>query len=113
MVSSGKLYEANIDEAGEGGDENQKQAISFFKSYNGKSNKERKNSVDIKKGIENKIDTIDLQERLSLTAKSKMMLEKANTLEFNVFDFKEATDEKGKLDILTFRNVCIVISSDS
>lgn len=100
MVSSGKLYEANIDENADGGDENQKQAISFFKSYQGKSTGTRKGSVDLRKGIDSRLDTIDLNERLNLTVTSKLMLEKANTLLFDVFKFKDATDEK-ELYVLT------------
>jgi len=116
MVNSGKIYEANIDENAEGGDENQKQAISFFKSYQGnKAPKERKNSMDIRKGIENIIDTIDLNERLELTAKSKNMMEKANTLKFDIFDFKESTNDKGKhfRNYNTFRAFCDDFISDA
>ena len=42
------------------------------------------------------MNTIELQERLNLTAKSKQMLEKTDTLEFNIFDFKNSVDEKGE-----------------
>ena len=96
MVSSGKLYEANIDENAGGEDANRNEAISFFKSYQGKSNNEKKDSVDIRRGIENKIKTIDIEERLNLTSQTKSMLQNVHTLNFDIFKFKEATEEKGK-----------------
>ena len=95
MVSSGKLYEANLNENGEGADENQQQAISFFKSYQARASGERKDSVEVRQAITHKMASIDINEKLKLNVKSKMMLEKANTLEFDVFNFKELTEEKG------------------
>ena len=94
MVSSGKLYEANIDENAEGVDEGRKEAISFFKSYQGKGLDDKKMSDKDQKHIEQKISTIDIEDRLSLTPQSKRMLTKSNTLEFDIFEFKELTKEK-------------------
>lgn len=105
MVSSGKLYEANLNENGEGGDENQQQAISFFKSYQVKSAGDKKDSVVVRQEIAQKMSTIDIDEKLNLSAKSKQMLEKANTLEFDVFNFKELTEEKGRLTLYFSNNI--------
>lgn len=89
MVSSGKLYEANLDEELAEGDANRKEAISFFKNYQGKTETDQKENIEVGKSIENKIKSIDIDERLNLTSATKMMLEKVNTLDFNIFDFKE------------------------
>ena len=100
MISSGKLYEANINEGEGGGDEKANEVISWINNIQGKGKKERKNSFDIKQNIEGRMDTININERLNLTAKSKFMLEKANTLEFNIFDFKNEVEEQ-ELFVLT------------
>lgn len=96
MVSSGKLYEANLDENMGEGDENRKEAISFFKSYQGKTDTDNKEKNDTSKGVENKIRSINIEQRLDLTSSAKSMLEKADTLDFNIFDFKNMVDEKGR-----------------
>jgi hypothetical protein len=95
MVSSGKLYEANIGENNEGADDQQKEAINFFKSYQGKGNGDKRDSTDSRQIIESKIDTIDVVRKLDLSKEAISMLKKVDTLDFNIFDFKDAVAEKG------------------
>lgn len=95
MVSSGKLYEANIEDQGEGADDKQKEAMTFFKSYQGRGNDGKRDSTDSKQFIESKINTIDVEDKLAMNRDTKSMLKKVDTLDFNIFDFKEATLDKG------------------
>lgn len=95
MVSSGKLYEANIDVQAEGADDKQKEAISFFKNYQGKDNTGKRDSTDSRQFIESKIDIIDVEAKLAMSKETKSILKKVDTLDFNIFDFKEETSEKG------------------
>jgi len=111
MVSSGKLYEANIEENADEGDEQRNEAISFFRNIQGKPDHSINDPVSLRKGIEDKINTIDIDERLNLNLDIKKMLSKINTLDFNIFDFKEQTEEKGKLQIIVtiinlYRTLC-------
>lgn len=93
MVSSGKLYEANIDDE-EGADEGRKEAISFFKNYQGKSGSEPVITDQEQEKIEKKISVVDIEDRLSLTPDISDMLDKVNTLDFDIFNFKELTNER-------------------
>jgi len=95
MVSSGKLYETNIMEGeGDETDDKQKDAMSWVKSIQGASKNTRKGSMEMKKQIESKISQIDIYEILQMTPKSQTMLNQADTLNFNIFDFKEEVNEK-------------------
>ena len=95
MVSSGKLYEANF-EAQLGSDEKANEALKFFQSVQGKENQEKTDSIASKHTSLHRLNSIDLEERLNISEKSKLMLENVNSLDFNIFDFKEQTDENGK-----------------
>jgi len=100
MVSSGKLYEANIDDNIEEGDENRREAISFFKNIQGNTNTNKKDDEAVEKEIQSKIKTIDIDEKLNLNSQTKTMLNKADSLSFNIFDFKDLVEEK-ELYVLT------------
>lgn len=96
MVSSGKLYEANF-EAHLGGDDKANEALKFFQSVQGKENQENKtDSIASKHTSLQRLNSIDLEERLNLSESTKLMLENVNSLDFNIFDFKEVTYENGK-----------------
>ena len=96
MVSSGKLYEANF-EAQLGSDEKSNEAFKFFQSVHGKEIEEKQtDSIASKQTSLQRLNTIDLEERLNMSESTKIMLESVNSLDFNIFDFKDATVENGK-----------------
>lgn len=94
MISSGKLYETNVlEDEGNETDDKKREAMSWVKSIQGRSKEERKSSVEASVLIYKKINNIDIAKELNLTAVSKEMLKSANSLNFNIFDFKDEVKE--------------------
>jgi len=93
MVSSGKLYEANIDGEGDETDDKRKDAMSWVKSIQGKSNV-NKNNIEIKSSNSKRVSTVEVEDKLEITAIAKTMLEKVNSLDFNIFNFKDEVEER-------------------
>ena len=94
MVSSGKLYETNIldDDGGDDADGKRKDALSWVKSIQGKESQKRRSSENPNM-VKEKIAKINIDERLCLTSESKKMLSQADSLDFDIFEFKEAVEE--------------------
>lgn len=100
MVSSGKLYEANLD-APLGSDENVDDAINFFTNYQDKQSNNKVDAFASNPGTLKKFDTFDIDKALNLSDKSKNLLDNVNSLDFNIFEFKEENNEKGNYLFLT------------
>ncbi len=93
-ISSGKLYETNVLDVDTVTDEKQKDALAWAKSVQGKTTSDKRNSKVAKMMIENKLQNINIDEKLNLTRDSKEMLENIATIkEFNIFEFKEEVEE--------------------
>lgn len=72
MVSSGKLYETNFNEAeGDETDDKKKDAMSWVKSIQGKSNNEKRGSAISSTSQHKRITNNDIEEKLDLTPNSK------------------------------------------
>lgn len=94
MVSSGKLYETNFGDAENANDEGAKDAMNWVKSIQGGKTDKKRNSQDIRQKIENTMDSINIDEALNLTADSKTLLIKCDSIDFDVFNFKEVVEER-------------------
>jgi hypothetical protein len=94
MVSSGKLYETNVLEGqDDGGDAKKKNALSWVKSIQGNTGEKRK-SAENSSMIKEKVSNIDIVKKLNLTPKAIKMLDKVDTIDFNIFEFKEEVEEQ-------------------
>lgn len=102
MISSGKLYETNFNEAENANDEKTKDAMNWVKSIQGNKNEGKRNSHEIREKIESKLDTIDIDEALSLNADSKTLLKDLTSIDFDIFAFKEVVEEKEMFVITSY-----------
>eukprot|EP00345_Euplotes_harpa_P011746 CAMPEP_0168338912 /NCGR_PEP_ID=MMETSP0213-20121227/13146_1 /TAXON_ID=151035 /ORGANISM="Euplotes harpa, Strain FSP1.4" /LENGTH=156 /DNA_ID=CAMNT_0008344839 /DNA_START=116 /DNA_END=586 /DNA_ORIENTATION=+ len=96
MISSGKLYEANFEEQ-LGADEKANEAINFFTNYQGKTIVEKHDLIDAQNDLVHRIDTIDINERLNVSRGAIKMLEQVDSIDFDVFKFKQETQEQEML----------------
>lgn len=94
MISSGKLYETNFNDAENANDEKTKDAMNWVKSLQVNKTDVKRDSAAIIENLENKMDTIDIDDALSLTSESKILLKGINQLDFDIFNFKEVVNER-------------------
>jgi hypothetical protein len=94
MVNSGKLYETDFGGADNANNEGDKEAMRWIKSIQGNKKDAKRDSADIRQNISSKMDSINIDKELSLTPQSKALLKNANTLNFDIFNFKEVVEEK-------------------
>jgi len=71
-----------------------KDAMSWVKSIQGRSKDERKGSLEAKLGNQRRVSAVDVEKKLEITPVAKEMLEQSDTLDFNIFDFKDETEER-------------------
>ena len=102
MVSSGKLYEANI-EVPLGSDENANDAFNFFTTYQDKQTNNKEDLLITRQKTLKILDNEDLEDRLDINEEAKKMLENVNLLEFDIFKFKEIVKEKGNISIAVIK----------
>lgn len=102
MVNSGKLYETNFEGAENANDEKAQEAMGWIKSIQGGKKEDKRDSYDIRQNINSKIDSLNIDKKLKLTPESKAFLGRINTLDFDIFNFKDIVEEKEMFVITSY-----------
>lgn len=100
MISSGKLYEANIDSALENDEGNE--ALNWVRNFGRSTRTKQRASTDAQAAQLKQIDNFDVAERLSLSTKAQELLKNVSSFYFDPFEFMEATGHQELVTISTY-----------
>ncbi len=94
MIGSGKLYEADLDSDNMVEGDARTEALNWVRNFGKTTKDKQRDSAEIRDGISNKMETLDINEKLDLNADLIERLKTIHTFEFDIFEFTDACNNQ-------------------